>query len=67
MPSAPRYDVRHATAPTPSGCRWCGTEQRSHGQRWIKSAGMHMWTAPTNEQRLARMKARRASRVGGIS
>ncbi|WP_062214725.1 hypothetical protein [Streptomyces sp. NBRC 109706] len=49
--------------PTPFGCRWCGTEQRGHGSRWVASAGMHQWEQPTRAQILARMRARRAADV----
>ncbi|GAA2457115.1 hypothetical protein [Streptomyces macrosporus] len=43
----------------PSGCRWCGVEEREHMQRWKSSVGWHQWAAPTDEQRKARMLARR--------
>ncbi|WP_431980061.1 hypothetical protein [Streptomyces qinglanensis] len=46
--------------PTPSGCQHCGVEQRSHARRWTEAAGWHPWTAPTQEQMKARMRARRA-------
>lgn len=48
--------------PTPSGCRWCGTPQESHGWGWIASAGLHGWEPPTDSQILARMHARAAAR-----
>ncbi|UDM00030.1 hypothetical protein [Streptomyces longhuiensis] len=48
--------------PTPSGCRWCGTEQSGHGRRWTPGHGIHAWMQPTQAQILARMKARRAAR-----
>jgi hypothetical protein len=51
------------TAPTPSGCRWCGTVQRHHGRRRLPGRGMHSWEAPTERQMLARMRARRAARI----
>lgn len=47
------------TVPTPSGCRHCGIEAHTHFQRWTPEAGWHGWTAPTNAQVLARMRARR--------
>lgn len=50
--------VRHETAPTPEGCRWCGTQKRDHAQRWVPGRGWHGWTAPTREQIQARMRAR---------
>lgn len=40
--------------PVPSSCRWCGVEERCHGQRW---------TPPTTAQIKARMLARRAART----
>jgi hypothetical protein len=49
---------------TPDGCRWCGAEQRFHFQRWHRRAGLHRWVKPTDQQRLARMKAR-AGRAKG--
>lgn len=51
----------------PNGCRWCGTDRQIHAQRWHPDAGengWHGWTAPTNEQRLARIRARREARRG---
>ncbi|MFD9249569.1 hypothetical protein [Streptomyces bottropensis] len=51
------------TAPTPYGCRWCGTEQGGHGRRWIPGKGMHAWERPTEAQIKARMLARRAARL----
>jgi hypothetical protein len=50
------------TAPTPFGCRWCGTEQGGHGRRWIPGKGMHAWERPTEAQIKARMMARRNAR-----
>jgi hypothetical protein len=47
--------------PTPDGCRWCGEGRRGHGRMWKPPVGWHKWTAPTDAQRLARMKARRAA------
>lgn len=46
-------------APNPSGCRWCGIDERQHMQQWKPPAGWHQWEQPTTAQRLARMKARR--------
>jgi hypothetical protein len=48
---------------TPSGCRWCGIEEREHFQRWKPPIGWHGWTSPTSEQRLERMRARRTART----
>lgn len=47
----------------PSGCRYCGVDQRAHGQRWTRAASWHQWTEPTMEQRKARMLARRARKA----
>ncbi|GAB3156512.1 hypothetical protein GCM10027258_63060 [Amycolatopsis stemonae] len=52
-------DVRPAAEP--NGCRWCGIGQREHGGQWIDPVGWHSWGAPSNAQRLERMKARRAA------
>lgn len=46
------------TVTLPSGCRWCGATQRSHGSRWTKEAGFHAYTPPTREQLADRMRAR---------
>lgn len=50
----------------PNACRWCGIPEREHVQRWKPEASWHKWTAPTNEQRLERMRARRAARTISI-
>lgn len=47
----------------PNACRWCGIGRREHMQRWTAAAGWHGWTEPTDEQRKARMLARRARRT----
>lgn len=47
----------------PSACRHCDRPRQEHFQRWTTEAGWHKWTAPTQEQILARMKARRAARL----
>jgi hypothetical protein len=52
----------HGTAPTPSGCRWCGSEKRSHFQRFLPRRGFHAWVQPTQAQIKARMLARRNAR-----
>jgi hypothetical protein len=49
----------NGSAPTPFGCRWCGTEQGGHGHRWIPGKGLHGWEQPTQAQIKARMVARR--------
>lgn len=54
--------IRYKEAPTPNGCRYCGYEQRAHGNCWVRSVGWHFWVEPTNAQRLARMKARMKAR-----
>jgi hypothetical protein len=62
-----RYSPTHWTktgeTPTPDGCRWCGIPQYGHYLRYRASASWHQWTKPTDAQRLARMKARRAQRL----
>lgn len=50
--------VRHKTAPSPFACRWCGVEQRSHGDSYSRAVGAHLWARPTNSQIKARMKSR---------
>uniref|UniRef100_A0A8D3WQ26 Uncharacterized protein n=1 Tax=Streptomyces pratensis (strain ATCC 33331 / IAF-45CD) TaxID=591167 RepID=A0A8D3WQ26_STRFA len=51
--------------PAPSGCRWCGIDEREHMQRWKPPAGWHEWAPPTLEQRKERMQARRRQRPSG--
>lgn len=53
--------VRHASTPTPDGCRWCGVPRPSHAHAYARSVRGHFWEMPTSAQRLARMRARRAS------
>lgn len=48
--------------PTPSGCRWCGAEQRHHGRRSLRGRPSHSWERPTEAQIKARMVARRNAR-----
>lgn len=43
----------------PSACTWCGIAQRGHGRQYADAVGYHAWSAPSKEQILARMKARR--------
>lgn len=43
----------------PSACTWCGIARRSHGRQYADAAGWHGWEQPSQEQILARMKARR--------
>jgi hypothetical protein len=44
---------------TPDGCRFCGITQRVHGRQHVPEQGWHAWMAPTDQQRLDRMRARR--------
>lgn len=46
----------------PNGCTHCGGPERGHGQLWLRSTGWHNWEAPSDAQRLFRMKQRRAAR-----
>jgi hypothetical protein len=50
--------------PLPSGCRWCGVDEREHMQRFKPPVGWHKWEPPTLDQRKERMLARRR-RVSG--
>lgn len=46
----------------PNGCRFCDWPQHDHGNNaWIDQPGVgsHPWTAPTDQQRLHRMRWRR--------
>lgn len=43
----------------PSACTWCGIAQRPHGRQYADAVGWHGWEQPSQEQILARMKARR--------
>lgn len=43
----------------PSACTWCGIARRGHGRQYADAAGWHEWEQPSQEQVLARMKARR--------
>jgi hypothetical protein len=47
----------------PNGCRHCGVPEGEHGRRWKADAGVHAWMAPTDGQRLQRMRARRDART----
>lgn len=62
--------LRHQTVGIdPDACQHCGVPQQRHYQRWTGGVGRHGWTAPTDAQRLARMRARRdrdyAAATGG--
>lgn len=50
------------TTPAPGGCRHCGIDKHGHHQRWAPDVKWHGWTAPTTEQALARLRARRAAK-----
>src|ERR1051325_6924330 len=54
----------------PSACAWCSIEQRGHGRQYADAVGWHGWERPSQEQILARMKARRlqlaVARVGAL-
>jgi hypothetical protein len=47
----------------PSACRHCDLPCHGHARQWTQAAGLHPWTAPTDQQILARMQARRAART----
>lgn len=71
------HGIAHCTAPdcnrtnaariaemtVPNGCRHCGADKQNHCQRSGRGVGMHGWVEPTDAQRLARMKTRRAARA----
>jgi hypothetical protein len=50
----------------PDACRHCDIPQRMHCQRYTDSVGWHGWAAPTDQQRLTRMRARRAGHTMNI-
>jgi hypothetical protein len=60
---SPSYWTQTRQVPPPNGCRYCGFEQRQHPTMWKPSVGWHRWIAPTDAQRLSRMKARRTKRL----
>jgi hypothetical protein len=47
----------------PYGCTHCGVTKRGHGRRWTTGVGYHPWTAPSEDQVVERMKARRTVRL----
>lgn len=47
---------------TPAACRHCHLTERAHGLQYTNAAGWHHWAPPTDQQRLDRMRARRAAR-----
>jgi hypothetical protein len=63
LPALTRPTIRHETTPTPSGCRWCGYPQATHMTGYARSVSYHPWARPTDQQILARMKARYAART----
>lgn len=42
--------------PVVNGCHWCGVPQRDHAQRWHVDGRWHNWVAPTDQQRLERLR-----------
>lgn len=58
--------LRHKTTPEPSGCRWCGRIERSHGMYYTTAKGIHLWEPPTLAQRKARIIANIRKREASI-
>ncbi|MEU6054187.1 hypothetical protein ABZ829_27675 [Streptomyces xanthochromogenes] len=61
QPALPNHQPPPTPEPptaTPNGCRFCGIAQRVHGRQYTPEQGWHAWTAPTDQQRLDRMRAR---------
>lgn len=54
-------NIRHATAPMPLACRWCGVVEQDHGQRWVAGHGTHVYVMPTLAQREARLRVKLAA------
>ncbi|MFB7359694.1 hypothetical protein [Streptomyces gardneri] len=46
----------------PSGCHWCGINERTHARQYTEGPGYHTWTQPTQDQIKTRMLARRNHR-----
>lgn len=63
QPATGKKTVMPEPAPTPNACRHCGIDYLTHCSRWHASVGRHQWTAPTDAQRLERMRARRRLRL----
>lgn len=59
--------MRATELPAPNGCRHCGADKQDHCQRSSPEVGSHGWVEPTDEQRLTRMKTRRAARAEVIA
>lgn len=54
--------IRWKYAPTPMGCRWCGTEAHLHAQVWVPSKKWHGYVVPTKEQIEARLRVKMSRR-----
>jgi hypothetical protein len=54
---------RSYSLPNPNGCAACDIDSDMHAQRWDPELRWHVWVAPRNEVRLARMKALRENRL----
>lgn len=52
-------NLRWKYAPNALGCRWCGTGERIHANRWVPSKKWHTYETPTHAQVQARMWAAR--------
>ncbi|MEV1013891.1 MULTISPECIES: hypothetical protein [unclassified Micromonospora] len=50
--------LRHPSAPSPMGCRWCGVAKQEHPQLWVPGKSWHGWTEPTRAQIAARLRSR---------
>ncbi|GCD46156.1 hypothetical protein [Streptomyces paromomycinus] len=55
----------HEVPPEPNACARCDIPRRLHGRRYTEQGG-HTWVRPSDEQVLARTKARDADRRGGV-
>lgn len=51
------------TLASPNACRWCDIDRENHLQRWMPGTRWHTWVEPTDEQRKARILARRAAGI----
>lgn len=56
-------EARTEKLPPVNGCRHCGVLRHEHGQRWTEGVGWHTWAAPSDGERLGRMRAQRAARA----
>lgn len=50
-------------AAEPNACRHCNIPERRHYGQWSKKVGWHTHVQPTDDQRLTRMRARRAAQA----